>query len=89
MSNNEPSAIVLQGIACMCRLYKFRFEWRKRVRSNTALETKKAAPLRRRPLLILGFQAALRPVNVLGLETLRTPLDLELYFRTLLQSPVA
>src|SRR5216683_8227358 len=30
MSNSEPSAIVLQGIACMCGLYKFRFEWRKR-----------------------------------------------------------
>jgi hypothetical protein len=30
MSNSEPSAIVLQGIPCMCGLYKFRFEWRKR-----------------------------------------------------------
>jgi len=30
MSNSEPSAIVLQGIRCMCRLYKFRFEWRER-----------------------------------------------------------
>ena len=29
MSNSEPSAIVLQGIRCMCGLYKFRFEWRK------------------------------------------------------------
>jgi hypothetical protein len=30
MSNSEPSAIVLQGIPCMCGLYQFRFEWRKR-----------------------------------------------------------
>src|ERR1700757_2890947 len=30
MSNSEPSAIVRQGIPCMWRLYKFRFEWRKR-----------------------------------------------------------
>src|SRR5882724_3650689 len=30
MSNSEPSAIALQGIPCMCGLYKFRFEWRKR-----------------------------------------------------------
>ena len=30
MSNSEPSAIVFQGIAFMCGLYKFRFEWRKR-----------------------------------------------------------
>src|SRR5580700_3558610 len=30
MSNSEPSAIVLQGIPCMCGLYKFRFEWRTR-----------------------------------------------------------
>src|ERR1700674_2942402 len=29
MSNSDPSAIVLQGIPCMCGLYKFRFEWRK------------------------------------------------------------
>src|SRR6266550_3876679 len=26
-SNSEPSAIVLQGIACTCGLYNFRFEW--------------------------------------------------------------
>src|SRR5580692_12247518 len=26
MSNSEPSAIVLQGILCMCGLYKFRFD---------------------------------------------------------------
>src|SRR5260370_10532598 len=30
MSNSEPSAIALQGIPCICGLYKFRFEWRKR-----------------------------------------------------------
>jgi len=30
MSNSEPSAIVLQGILCICGLYKLRFEWRKR-----------------------------------------------------------
>src|SRR5207302_6956753 len=29
MSNSEPSAILLQG-PCMCGLYNFRFEWRKR-----------------------------------------------------------
>jgi hypothetical protein len=26
MSNSEPSAIVLQGIPCMCGLYKLRLE---------------------------------------------------------------
>jgi hypothetical protein len=30
MSNSEASAIVFQGIPCMCGLYKLRFEWRKR-----------------------------------------------------------
>src|SRR5207244_8836120 len=30
ISNTKPSAIVLQGIPCICGLYKFRFEWRKR-----------------------------------------------------------
>src|SRR5437660_781061 len=34
MSNSDASAIVLQGVPCTCGLYKFRFEWRKRLRSN-------------------------------------------------------
>src|ERR1017187_7006608 len=38
MSNSEPSAIVLQGIPCMCGLYKFRFEWR-----NGSLKVRRAA----------------------------------------------
>ena len=31
MSNSEPSAIVLQAIRGMRGLYKFRFEWKKRM----------------------------------------------------------
>ena len=32
MSNSEPSPIVLQGIACMCGLYKFSIRMEKTVR---------------------------------------------------------
>src|ERR1022692_913776 len=38
MTNSEPSAIVLQGIPCMCGLYKFRFEWR-----NGSFKVRRAA----------------------------------------------
>ena len=36
MSNSEPRVIVLQGIRRICGLYKFRFEWRKRIAQGFA-----------------------------------------------------
>src|SRR5438874_2540790 len=36
MSNSEPSAIVLQGIPCMCGLYKVSIRMQKTVRSRFA-----------------------------------------------------
>ena len=43
MSNSEPSAIVLQGIPCMCGLYKVSIRMEKTVRSRfAAIHTKPA-----------------------------------------------
>ena len=36
MTNSEPSPIALQGIPCICGLYTFQFEWRKRVARATS-----------------------------------------------------
>src|SRR5229473_4608007 len=48
MSNSEPSAILLQSIPCMCRLYKFRFEWRKRFAQGSQRFTRSRSRMRSR-----------------------------------------
>src|SRR5437660_10096790 len=40
MSNSEPSAIVLQGIPCMCGLYKVSIREARRFQSQLATNTK-------------------------------------------------
>src|SRR5713101_2455134 len=48
MSNSEPSAIALQGIPCICGLYKFRFEWRKRFTQGSSRFTLSGSRMRSR-----------------------------------------
>jgi hypothetical protein len=48
MSNSEPSAIALQGIPCMCGLYKFRFEWSKRFAQGSPRFTLSGSRMRSR-----------------------------------------
>jgi hypothetical protein len=51
MSNSEPSAIVLQGITCMCGLYKFQLDG-----ENGALKIRRADSNRSGDIfLIYGF----------------------------------